>query len=272
LWASWRVAPSPPRSDLIASNQAGIEIDPRLFCLQIAMPKFAANLSFLFPELNFLDRFAAARAAGFKAVEFAFAYEHPAAEIAAAAAAANVEIVLMNLPPGDWGAGERGLAALTGREGEFCASLETALAYAQVCGCRQLHAMAGAGTGCQEAAYIANLRYAATRLALTGIRLLIEPINDRDMPGYFLTRPDQAAALIERVGIANLFLQLDLYHCQVMRGDLASQVETHFPLIRHIQIAGNPGRHEPDLGGDQLSLPVRPDRPPGLRGLDRLRI
>jgi hydroxypyruvate isomerase len=196
------------------------------------MPRFAANLSFLFPEMGFLDRFAAARAAGFKAVEFAFAYEHPAAEIAAAAAAANVEIVLMNLPPGDWGAGERGLAAVAGREGEFRACLE----------------MAGAGSGCQEAVYIANLRYAGARLISAGIRLLVEPINDRDIPGYFLTRPDQARAVIEQVGASNLFLQLDLYHCQVMRGDLASQFETHFPLIRHIQIAGNPGRHEPDLG------------------------
>ena len=212
------------------------------------MPKFAANLSFLFPELNFLDRFAAARAAGFKAVEFAFAYEHPADTIAESAAASNVEIVLMNLPPGDWSAGQRGLAALAGREGEFRASLETAVAYAEACGCRQLHAMAGAGPACQEAVYIANLRYAATRLASAGIRLLIEPINDHDIPGYFVTRPDHARALIERIDSANLFLQLDLYHCQVMRGDLASQIEIHFPLIRHIQIAGNPGRHEPDLG------------------------
>ncbi len=212
------------------------------------MPKFAANLSMLFPELSFLDRFAAARAAGFEAVEFAFAYEHPADRIAAAAAASKVEIVLMNLPPGDWGAGERGLAALAGREGEFRASLETAVAYAQASGCRQLHAMAGVGAACQEAVYIANLRYATARLASVGVRLLIEPINDRDIPGYFLTRPDQARALIEQVGSDNLFLQLDLYHCQVMRGDLANQFEVHFPLIRHIQIAGNPGRHEPDLG------------------------
>jgi 2-dehydrotetronate isomerase len=217
------------------------------------MPKLAANLSFLFPELSFLDRFAAAAAAGFKAVEFAFAYEHPAADVAAAAAAAGVETVLMNLPPGDWEAGDRGLAALAGREGEFRASLETAVAYAQACDCRQLHAMAGSGAGCQEATYLANLRYAAERLAAAGIRLLIEPINDRDIPGYFLTLPDQARSIIARTAQANLFLQLDLYHCQVMRGDLANQIESHLPVIRHFQIAGNPGRHEPNLG--EISFP-----------------
>jgi hydroxypyruvate isomerase len=212
------------------------------------MPRFAANLSFMFPEVAFLDRFAAARSAGFKAVEFAFAYDFPAGEVAAAAAAANVDVVLMNLPPGDWSAGERGLTALAGREGEFRAGLENAMAYAEACGCRQLHAMAGAGADCRDSVYIANLRYAAGLLASSDMRLLIEPINNRDMPGYFLTLPDQARAVIERVEAPNLFLQLDLYHCQVMRGDLATQFEFHFPLIRHIQIAGNPGRHEPDLG------------------------
>jgi hydroxypyruvate isomerase len=212
------------------------------------MPKLSANLSFLFPELPFLDRFAAAAAAGFRAVEFAFAYEHPKEQVAAAAKAAGVEVVLMNLPPGDWEAGERGLAALAGREAEFRAALDTAIAYAEATGCPHLHAMAGTGTECREDTFVANLAAAAERLAARGIALLIEPINVIDIPGYFLTLPDQARRIIERVGHANLFLQLDLYHCQVMRGDLARQFAAHLPLIRHIQIAGNPGRHEPDVG------------------------
>lgn len=212
------------------------------------MLKFAANLSFLFPERPFLDRFAAAAAAGFKAVEFAFAYEHPEAEVAAAAANAGVQVVLMNLPPGDWAAGERGLAALPGRELDFRASLAKALRYAEATGCRQLHVMAGAGPSCREETYAANVREAAGLAGEKGVRVLIEPINNLDMPGYFLTLPQQAADIIRRIAHRNLFLQLDLYHCQVMRGDLARQIELHWPLIRHIQIAGNPGRLEPDRG------------------------
>jgi 2-dehydrotetronate isomerase len=212
------------------------------------MPKFAANLSFMFPERPFLERFAAAAVAGFKAVEFAFAYEHPEAEVAKAAAKASVQVVLMNLPPGDWAAGERGLASLPGREAEFRASLATALRYAEANGCRQLHVMAGAGSSCREDVFIANLREAATQAGHKGIRTLIEPINTIDMPGYFLTLPQQASDIIRKVGHPNLFLQLDLYHCQIMRGDLARQIEAHFPLVRHIQIASNPGRLEPDQG------------------------
>jgi len=212
------------------------------------MLKFAANLSFLFPERPFLERFAAAAAAGFEAVEFAFAYEHPEAEVAAAAARADVQVVLMNLPPGDWAAGERGLAALPGRESDFRACLATALRYAEATGCRQLHAMAGAGPTCREETFAANLREAASVAQGRGVRILIEPINVLDMPGYFLTQPQQAADIIRKVAHPNLFLQLDLYHCQVMRGDLARQIELHWPLIRHIQIAGNPGRLEPDRG------------------------
>lgn len=212
------------------------------------MLKFAANLSFLFPERPFLDRFAAAAAAGFKAVEFAFAYEHPETEVAAAAREAGVQIVLMNLPPGDWAAGDRGLAALLGRKREFRAALATALRYAEATGCRQLHAMAGAGPSCREDTYVANLREAATIAEARGVRILIEPINTLDMPGYFLAQPQQAADIIGKLAHPNLFLQLDLYHCQVMRGDLCRQIELHWPLIRHIQIAGNPGRFEPDHG------------------------
>jgi 2-dehydrotetronate isomerase len=212
------------------------------------MPKLSANLSFLFPDLPFIDRFGAAADAGFKAVEFAFAYEHPEAAVAAAASAAGVEVVLMNLPPGDWHAGERGLAAVSGRQADFRRSLEQAIRYAEATGCRQLHIMAGAGAGCLEEIYQDNLAAAAERLAGFGIAALIEPINVIDMPEYFLTLPDQASRIIERVGHVNLFLQLDLYHCQVMRGDLARRIEAHLPLIRHMQIAGNPGRHEPDVG------------------------
>ena len=212
------------------------------------MPKFTSNLSFMFPEVPFLERFQAAAAAGFSAVEFAFAYEHPPEQVAAAAKSAGVEVVLMNLPPGDWNAGERGLGALAGRRDDFRAALETAIRYAEANGCRQLHAMAGAGPTAKEDVFVENLAWAANRLAPLGIALLIEPINVIDMPGYFLTLPDQARRIIERVAHPNLHLQLDLYHCQIMRGDLARQIETHLPLVRHIQIAGNPGRHEPDVG------------------------
>ena len=212
------------------------------------MPKFTSNLSFMFPEVAFLERFQAAADAGFTAVEFAFAYEHPAEQVAAAAKSAGVEVVLMNLPPGDWNAGERGLGALAGRRDDFRATLATAIRYAEANGCRQLHAMAGVGPTANEDVFAENLAWAAERLTPLGIALLIEPINVIDMPGYFLTLPDQVHRIIERVAHPNLHLQLDLYHCQIMRGDLARQIETHLPLVRHIQIAGNPGRHEPDVG------------------------
>ena len=212
------------------------------------MPKFTSHLSFMFPEVAFLERFQAAADAGFTAVEFAFAYEHPAEQVAAAAKSAGVEVVLMNLPPGDWNAGERGLGALAGRRDDFRAALAMAIRYAEANGCRQLHAMAGVGPTAKEDVFAENLAWAAEWLTPHGIALLIEPINVIDMPGYFLTLPDQAHRIIERVAHPNLHLQLDLYHCQIMRGDLARQIETHLPLVRHIQIAGNPGRHEPDVG------------------------
>ncbi len=212
------------------------------------MPTLSANLSFLFPELPFLARFGAAAEAGFRAVEFAFAYEHPEAAVAAAASAAGVEVVLLNLPPGDWSAGERGLAAVSGRQADFRRSLEQAIRYAEATSCCRVHIMAGAGADCREEVYVDNLAMAAERLAGSGIAALIEPINLIDMPAYFLNLPEQASRIIERVDHANLFLQLDLYHCQVMRGDLARRVEAHLPLIRHMQIAGNPGRHEPCVG------------------------
>ena len=217
------------------------------------MPKLAANLSFLFQDIPFLDRFAAAAQVGFRGVEFVSPYDYAPEEIARCLSDAHVEQVLFNLGLGDWEAGERGLAALPGREQAFADSVEMALEYARVSGCVQVHAMAGvppADTPLSEceAVYIHNVRAAATRLQSHGIRLLIEPINTRDMPGYFLNTPGQAWHIMAAVGSENLFLQLDLYHCQVMQGDLSHAIETHFDSTSHIQIAGNPHRHEPDVG------------------------
>jgi hydroxypyruvate isomerase len=165
----------------------------------------------------------------------------------------QLEQVLFNLPAGNWAAHERGWAALPGREAEFEASVQQTLHYAQTLKCHQVHAMAGippdgATPGACEAVYIRNLRHAADVLQPHGIRLLIEPINTRDMPGYFLNTSTHARRIIDAVGSANLFLQMDLYHCQVMEGDLAERIQTHFDVIAHFQIAGNPGRHEPDIG------------------------
>jgi 2-dehydrotetronate isomerase len=217
------------------------------------VPKFAANLSFIFQEVGFLDRFAAAAACGFKAVEYLTPYDHPPEVIAERLNRHGLEQALFNMPPGDWAAGERGIGALPGREEEFRAGINTALEYAKATRCRILHAMAGVLPAGQDRAaaertYIANLRHAADRLAAENLTLVIEPINTRDIPGYILNTTAQAMAIIERVGRANLKLQLDLYHVQIMEGDLAQRIRTlagHYP---HVQIAGNPGRHEPDVG------------------------
>jgi len=217
------------------------------------VPKFAANLSFIFQEVGFLDRFAAAAACGFKAVEYLSPYEHPPEVIAEQLNRHGLEQALFNMPPGAWAAGERGIGALPGREQEFRDGVETALAYATATKCRILHAMAGvlpAGLDHAEAerVYLANLRHAADRLASEGLTLVIEPINTRDIPGYFLNTTTQAMSVIERVGRPNLKLQLDLYHVQIMEGDLAHRIRAlagHYP---HVQIAGNPGRNEPDIG------------------------
>ena len=217
------------------------------------MPRFAANLSFLFQEYEFLGRFEAAAAAGFRGVEYVSPYEHPPEVIAQQLEAHQLEQVLFNLPAGDWAAHERGVAALPGREAEFEASVQQALQYARTLKCHQVHAMAGIAPdgstpeAC-EAVYIRNLRHAAGILQPHGIRLLIEPINTRDMPGYFLNTSTQARRTIDAVGSDNLFLQMDLYHCQVMEGDLAERIKAHLDVIAHFQIAGNPGRHEPDIG------------------------
>jgi hydroxypyruvate isomerase len=217
------------------------------------VPKFAANLSFIFQEVDFLDRFAAAADCGFNAVEYLSPYEHPLEVIAERLDRHGLAQVLFNMPPGDWAAGERGTAALPGREQEFRDGVEKALVYAKATKCPLVHAMAGLvpeGRDRDEAerVYLANLRHAAERLAGEGIACVIEPINTRDIPGYFLNTTRQAMSVIERVGHPNLKLQLDLYHVQIMEGDLAHRVRAlagHYP---HVQIAGNPGRHEPDIG------------------------
>lgn len=217
------------------------------------MPRFAANLSMMYQEHGFLDRFAAAARDGFEAVEYLFPYEHAPQEIAERLQSNHLTQALFNLPPGDWGKGERGMACHPGRESEFAQSVQTALPYAQATHCRKLHAMAGllpadVAPDQARATYIANLRAAARVLAPHGITLLIEPINTRDMPGYFLNYQQQAHDIVAEVGEVNLKVQLDFYHCQIMEGDLARRLQKHFSGVGHVQIAGVPDRHEPDAG------------------------
>jgi hydroxypyruvate isomerase len=217
------------------------------------MPRFAANLTMMFNEVAFPERFAAAAKAGFDAVEFLFPYEHAPQELARWLKENNLVNALFNMPPGDWAAGERGLAALPGREEEFRAGVARALEYALALGTKRLHAMAGlvaAGADRQwhRETYIENLRHAAREVARHGIELLIEPINTRDMPGYFLNTQADAHAIRDAVGEPNLKVQMDFYHAQIMEGDLASTFRKHRDGIGHIQIASVPARNEPDDG------------------------
>ncbi len=220
------------------------------------MIRLAANLSMLFNEHVFMSRFAAAADAGFKGVEYLFPYAYTADELRDALNKNQLGQVLFNLPPGDWDAGERGLASLPGREGEFRDSVIEGLRYAEALNCPRVHAMAGllpedvdaAIQAEHHATYIRNLRFAASEAAKVGRDILIEPINTRDMPGFFLSRQAQAMAVLEEVGAENLKLQFDLYHCQIMDGDLIRHLERQFSAIGHIQVAGVPGRHEPDVG------------------------
>ncbi|MCL4766008.1 MAG: hydroxypyruvate isomerase family protein [Hyphomicrobiaceae bacterium] len=213
------------------------------------MPRFAANLSMMFNEVPFLDRFEAAAKAGFSGVEFLFPCEHPAAEIAARLEGAGLRQVLFNLPPGDWTKGERGLAALPGREAEFESAVRTALAYAEALGCPRVHAMSGlVHHGARRATYVANLKMAARMARDCGVEIIIEPINARDIPGYFLNRTSEARAVIHEVGEPNLGLQFDIYHRQVTEGDIATAIREYASLTRHYQIAGPPDRGEPDEG------------------------
>ena len=217
------------------------------------MPRFAANVSMLFAEHPFLDRFAQARAAGFEAVECLFPYTHPAAEIRARLEDAGLRLVLFNAAPGDWERGEKGLAALPGREAEFRDGIARALDYAGTLGCPRLHVVAGlAPAGIARdtllATYAANLAWAAERCAAQGVKPLIEPINARDMPRYVLNTTGQAAAIIEAIGPDRLGLQFDLYHTQITEGDITRRFEALLPLITHAQVADTPGRHEPGTG------------------------
>lgn len=219
------------------------------------MPRFAANLSMLYPEHDFLDRFAAAAADGFTAVEYLFPYAWPAAELVARLRAHGLQQVLFNAAPGDWDAGERGLACLPGREAEFRGALLKALDYAEVLACPRLHVMAGlAPEGVErarlQATYEANLAWAAAEAAKAGRDVLIEPINTRDIPRFFLNRQDEAHRTVLAVGAPNLKVQMDLYHCQIVEGDVATKLRQHLPggRVGHLQIAGVPMRHEPDLG------------------------
>ena len=217
------------------------------------MPKLAANLTMLFNELPFMERFAAAAAAGFRGGGFLFPFPFDAGEIGGQLARHRLQVVLHNLPAGDWNKGERGIACHPGRQEEFRESVELAVRYAKVLGTRQLNCLAGivpAGVDPEEArlTLLDNLRHAAKRLQAEGLPLLIEPINSRDMPGFFLSGSRQAMELIRDSGSDNLFLQYDVYHMQRMEGELAATIEANLPLIRHIQIADNPGRGEPGTG------------------------
>lgn len=217
------------------------------------MPRFAANLSTLYPEHALLDRAAAAARDGFAAVEVQSPYAVEAAEFRRALDDARVQLVLMNAPQGDDDAGERGLAALPGRERDFEASIAQALDYARAVGAPRLHVMAGRPPADAQAdeclrVYLRNLAYACEALRPYGIAVTIEPINTRDMPGYYLNRLQQGADVIAALHKVNLGLQFDFYHVQITEGDLACHIERYFPLVAHVQIAGVPERHEPDLG------------------------
>jgi hydroxypyruvate isomerase len=219
------------------------------------MPRFAANLSMLYPELDFLDRFEAAARDGFRAVEYLFPYAHAPRELVARLQANGLQQVLFNTPPGDWERGERGLACLPGREAEFRDAVRQALDYAVALSCPRIHIMAGLVPGGMEReavqpTYIDNLRWAAAEAAKTGHDLLIEPINQRDIPHFFLNRQDHAHEIVEAVDAPNVKVQMDLYHCQIVEGDVAMKIRKYLPTGRvgHFQIAGVPERHEPDVG------------------------
>jgi 2-dehydrotetronate isomerase len=220
------------------------------------MPRFSANLSYLFNEAPFLERFAEAAQAGFRAVEFGFAYEYQAKEVAAQVSAHKLEVVMFNTPAGDLASGDRGLASIPGREHEFTAGVVTALRYAEALGCRRLHVMAGVlpeGADADERArrlrtYTRNLRAACEEAASQRVTILIEPLNPRDAPGYLLSTQAEAHAIREELGAPNLKVQMDLYHAQIVEGDLTEKLRRWLPHIGHIQIAGVPGRHEPDVG------------------------
>lgn len=217
------------------------------------MPRFSANLSMLFTEVPFLDRFARAAQADFEAVEFMFPYAHSPQEIKARLDATGLKAVLHNLPAGDWDGGERGIACDPARVAEFRAGVAQGVAYATALGVPQLNCLAGkAPAGADDAllrrTLVENLRFAAAALHQAGLRLLVEPINRYDMPGFYLQRTAQALSVLDEVGAPNAFVQYDVYHAQRTEGELAATLERHLARIGHIQIADNPGRHEPGTG------------------------
>ncbi len=217
------------------------------------MPRFSANLSMLFTEVPFLDRFARAAQAGFEAVEFMFPYAHSPQEIKARLDATGLKAVLHNLPAGDWDGGERGIACDPARVAEFRAGVAQGVAYATALGVPQLNCLAGkAPAGADDAllrhTLVGNLRFTAAALHQAGLRLLVEPINRYDMPGFYLQRTAQALSVLDEVGAPNAFVQYDVYHAQRTEGELAATLERHLARIAHIQIADNPGRHEPGTG------------------------
>jgi hydroxypyruvate isomerase len=217
------------------------------------MPKFAANLTMMYTEHPFLDRFAAAAGDGFRGVEFLFPYAHDARELRSRLEANGLTQALFNAPPGDWEKGERGLASIPGREEEFRRSIGTALGYARVLGNRCVHVMAGliapgADRARHRATYVENLAWAAREARSAGVTVVIEPINTRDIPGFFLNRQDEAHAVCREAGEPNLKVQMDLYHCQIVEGDLATKIRRYLGGVAHMQVAGVPERHEPDVG------------------------
>jgi hydroxypyruvate isomerase len=231
------------------------------------MPRLAANLTMLFGELDFLDRFEAAARAGFRGVEFLFPYQYDARDLKARLRDHGLVQVLHNLPAGNWAAGERGIACLPDRMDEFRAGVDRAIEYAQALECDRVNCLAGIPPPDVDAAsaretFVQNLQYAAPRLKAAGIALLIEPINTRDIPGFFLSGTAQAIEIIDAVGSDNLSLQYDIYHMQIMEGDVAAAIERLLPRIRHMQLADVPGRHEPGTG--EIDFPTL------LSAIDRL--
>lgn len=231
------------------------------------MPRFSANLWYLFQDMPMPDRFQAAREAGFRAVEFHFPYQWPGSDLAGCLDEHGLEQVLINAPPGDWEAGERGIAALPGREGEFRESLGLAIEYAETLNCPQIHVMAGlvdeAGRSKALDTFRENLSFAATECERHGVAVLIEALNPVDVPGYLISDTEAARAVVDTVDHDNLFLQYDLYHGAMNGEDMASVIEANLDVIGHMQVAGVPGRHEPD---DRCPL----DYPALFRAIDGL--